>query len=147
MTWVKGKGGVKIWTGPKPVDADDDDKPPVYTPAPGDLIGPDGRTLKGRCTDCGRPIRYEAKRCKPCYNWSRGVGKGHRRMSPDSAIQDVLERMSRQLREQKAATHSPGKSRPVCPDCDCLLTREGERCPACLVWAEKTAVAASWLVA
>jgi hypothetical protein len=33
----------------------------------------------------------------------------------------------------------------TCDDCGCLLTSYRERCPSCLVWAERTAVALTWL--
>src|SRR5699024_9713183 len=37
--------------------------------------------------------------------------------------------------------------RPLCGDCGCLLMRSDERCPACLVTAERQAARSSWVAA
>lgn len=145
MTWVKGRAGVRKWHGPPPEPDEQELEPvrPYYVPQPGDRIGQDGRELKGRCEDCGRPVQDRSKRCKPCHAWAHGWGQGHKRESPDEAIADVVDRLSRRLTAPAEPT-SITKLHALCEDCGCLLAHTNERCPACLVWAERNAAATSW---
>jgi hypothetical protein len=93
------------------------------------------------------------------YGWERGPDSVWRMKSPHltlvtsdddhdgyySGIDDVdviavLSTIARNLR----FVHALPLPVVLCDDCGCLLHVDEKSCPACLVWAERNAIAWSW---
>lgn len=118
--WVT-RGGIKVWTGPRPVDEPD-------------------RPIAGECQDCGATVHRRTKRCRPCFDAYRGAGNGHLRQSPP----DVIDELMGTFEHNFAAITPPLKPLGFVCHCGCLLTHEGESCPSCLLWSILNAARASW---
>lgn len=140
--WVTGRGGVKRYVGPRPIDEPE-------TPTASRLDG---------CA-CGGQKYRDAKTCRPCYEKSRpktttprklhlcgcGAYKTRKRgtchacylasfpppkRTPSDPDADVVEQVMATLAGTLAATRTPWV---VCDDCGCLLRPHEQLCPSCVI--------------